>query len=458
MNPKTDPRYLPLIFQSIPHGIFTVDGNGLISAFNKAAEDITGYGASEAIGKRCKDIFQADICERDCPLQHSVHTMEKIDDRQAIIRTRSGEKRIISICTAAITNASGAIIGGVEMFRDISQLEELRKQLQHSYGLGDIVTKNSTMVEILDRLPLYADSTSTVLIEGPSGTGKELVARALHNLSPRTNKPFIAVNCAALPDNLLESELFGYVKGAFTDARKDKPGRFQLAHTGSIFLDEIGDISLPMQTKLLRVLQEREFEPLGSIKNVKVDLRVIAATNSNLEEKVKQGLFREDLFYRLHVIRIRLPPLSQRREDIPILVAHFIESFNHLLNRKIDRISNRALCALMGAPLQGNVRELKNAIEYAFVMCRDVTIDIQHLPPQYSTYEAPILKEIDGGLLNTAEANVIQAVLNRNQGNRIKTALELGISRNTLWRKMKRFGIGGPHPPNWAKTFGGETY
>ncbi len=441
-EPKADPRYLPLIFQSIPHGIFTVDEDGCISAFNKAAEDITGYEADEAIGKKCYHLFRADMCERDCPLQHSVNTMEKTDDRQVTIRTRNGEKRVISICTAALTDPSGAIVGGVEMFRDISQLVELRKRLQHSYGIEDIVTKNFAMTEILGRLPLYADSTSTVLIEGPSGTGKELVAQALHNLGPRNDKPFVTVNCAALPDGLLESELFGYVKGAFTDARKDKPGRFQLAHTGSIFLDEIGEISLPMQTKLLRVLQEREFEPLGGVKTVKVDVRVIAATNANLEEKVKQGGFREDLFYRLHVIRIQLPPLSRRREDIPLLAAHFIERFNRLQDRNIKGISDRALGALMAAPLQGNVRELENAIEYAFVICRDASIDVHHLPPQYTVYETPAEKEIDCTLLDTAEANVIRSVLKRNGGNRIQTAAGLGISRNTLWRKMKRLGIG----------------
>lgn len=438
---RTDPRYLPLIFQSIPHGIFTIDGNGLISAFNKAAEDITGYSANETIGKRCFDIFRADMCEKDCPLKHSVSTMEETDGRQVTIRTKSGEERVLSICTAALKDQSGTILGGVEMFRDISQLVELNKKLQLSYSIGDIVTKNFKMREILDRIPLYADSTSTVLIQGPSGTGKELIARALHNLGPRKDHPFIPVNCASLPDGLLESELFGYVKGAFTDAGKDKPGRFQLAHTGSLFLDEIGEISIPMQTKLLRVIQERAFEPLGAVKTVKVDVRVIAATNSNLEAQVKQGRFREDLYYRLNVIRIETPPLSERREDIPLLVNHFIAHFNRLQGRTIKKVSEHALYALMAARFQGNIRELENAIEYAFVVCQGNIIDVHHLPPQYAGYEAPAEKESSATMLEIAEANVIRSVLNRNGGNRKQTAMDLGFTRNTLWRKMKRLGI-----------------
>jgi PAS domain S-box-containing protein len=438
---RSDPRFLPVIFQSIPHGIFTIDGHNQITSFNHAAELITGYRADEAIGHRCHDIFRADICRQDCPLQKSVRTMERIEDREVTIHTKDGKKRVISICTAAMTDADGEVLGGVEMFRDLSQVIELRKKLEKSYVFEGIVSKNLEMQKIKERLPLFAASPSTVLIEGESGTGKDLVAHAIHSLSPRKDGPFVTVNCSALPDNLLESELFGYVRGAFTDAKKDKPGRFQLAHKGSILLDEIGEISPAMQVKLLRVLQQREFEPLGATETVKVDVRVIAATNKNLEDAVEKGQFRDDLYYRLNVIRIQIPALCERREDIPLLVNHFIDHFNHLQGKSIKKISEPALAALMTAALPGNIRELENAIEYAFVICQNDIIERHHLPPQYIEIKRQSHDVSKVVLFDSAERDVIRSVLKRNRGNRSRTAKELGISRQTLWRKMNRLGL-----------------
>ncbi len=441
MQTNSDPRFLPVIFQSIPHGIFTIDEHGKITSFNQAAEQITGFRAAEAVGKRCYDVFRTDICEQDCPLKRSVRTMEKTEDREVTILTKDDKKLVISISTAAMTDDAGNVVGGVEMFRDLSQVVELRKKLEKSYIFEGIVSKNLQMQKIKERIPLFAASPSTVLIEGPSGTGKDLVARAIHNLSPRKDAPFVTVNCSALPDNLLESELFGYVQGAFTDAKKDKPGRFQLAHTGSILLDEIGEISPAMQVKLLRVLQQREFEPLGATRTVKVDVRVIAATNKDLEEAVKEGSFRDDLYYRLNVIRIQIPALSDRREDIPLLVNHFIGHFNRLQGKTVTRISEPALAALMTAPLPGNIRELENAIEYAFVICQGESIEIHHLPPQYSEIKRQSHDVSKVVLFDSAERDVIRSVLKRNQGNRTHAARELGISRQTLWRKMNRLGL-----------------
>ncbi len=441
MQTNSDPRFLPVIFQSIPHGIFTIDEHGKITSFNQAAEQITGFRAAEAVGKRCYDVFRTDICEQDCPLKRSVRTMEKTEDREVTILTKDDKKLVISISTAAMTDDAGNVVGGVEMFRDLSQVVELRKKLEKSYIFEGIVSKNLQMQKIKERIPLFAASPSTVLIEGPSGTGKDLVARAIHNLSPRKDAPFVTVNCSALPDNLLESELFGYVQGAFTDAKKDKPGRFQLAHTGSILLDEIGEISPAMQVKLLRVLQQREFEPLGATRTVKVDVRVIAATNKDLEEAVKEGSFRDDLYYRLNVIRIQIPALSDRREDIPLLVNHFIDHFNRLQGKTVTRISEPALAALMTAPLPGNIRELENAIEYAFVICQGESIKLHHLPPQYSEIKRQSHDVSKVVLFDSAERDVIRSVLKRNQGNRTHAARELGISRQTLWRKMNRLGL-----------------
>lgn len=442
MQLNIDSRYFHLIFNSISHGIFTINEQGKITSFNHAAESISGYSAEEAIGKNCYEIFRADICRSSCPLKHSVETRENFEDREVVALNKDGMEIRLEITTAPLINDDGKVVGGVEMFRDLSQLIELKKKLKGSYVFEDIVSKNNRMQKIIKKLPLFASSNSNVIIGGASGTGKELIARALHNLSHRKDKPFIVINCAAIPDNLLESELFGYVKGAFTDAKKDRLGRFAIADGGSLFLDEIAEISPQIQAKLLRVIQEKQFEPLGSDKATQVDIRIIAASNKILSDEVQKGNFREDLFYRLNVINIDLPPLSQRQEDIPLLVEHFINRFNLLQGRKIKSISTQALTTLMAAPLNGNIRELENAIEYAFVTCRDSVIDSSHLPPAFHQY----LPHKTGSKGNEnsfeiAEFNVIQNTLLKHNGNRSKTAEELGISRNTLWRKMKRLNI-----------------
>ncbi|RJO64447.1 MAG: PAS domain S-box protein [Myxococcales bacterium] len=445
MNESLDHRYLPLIFDSSPLGIFTIDADGHITSFNRAAETITGHSRQEALGRRCYEIFRADVCQQDCPLKRSIRTGETTREKEVAILTQAGDELPIAISTAALLGPDGSVVGGVEMFRDLSQVVELRKKIAGTYVFEDIVSKNAAMRRILERLPLLAQSPSTVLIEGASGTGKELVARALHTLGSRRQKPFVAVSCAALPDNLLESELFGYARGAFTDAKNDKPGRFALADGGTLFLDEIGEISPAMQVKLLRVLQEREFEPLGATKPLKVDVRIIAATNKDLAAEVAAKRFREDLYYRLNVVRLVLPSLAERREDIPLLVEHFIRRFNALQSRAIRRVSERALAALMDAPYPGNVRELENAVEHAFVLCQGDVIDLVHLPPLFETYARPAELDNPGlagmGPLQAAEAQAIAAALARHGGNRTKAAQHLGLSRNTLWRKMKQLGL-----------------
>ncbi|HWQ92558.1 MAG TPA: sigma 54-interacting transcriptional regulator, partial [Clostridia bacterium] len=282
-----------------------------------------------------------------------------------------------------------------------------------------------------------------VLIEGPSGTGKELFAKAIHNLSKRKGKKFVALNCGALPDNLLESELFGYKAGAFTDARRDKPGRFALAEGGTIFLDEIGDISSAMQARLLRVLQERLYEPLGGVDPVKTDVRVIAATNKSLSKLVEQGRFREDLFYRIHVIRIELPGLRDRREDIPLLIEHFIARFNRLKGKDISGASDEVLARLMEHSFPGNVRELENIIEHAFVLCPGGVIELKHLPPSLRAGDlSEALRFGKAMTLASVERLLIVDALRRNHGNRQKAAKELGINPSTLFRKLKSLRLG----------------
>lgn len=305
---KGEDRQLLTILESIADGVFTIDRDWRITSFNRAAERITGMTRRKAIGQKCFDVFHANICQGACALKRTLETGKEIIDLAVNIINNRGENLPISISTAVLRGPRGRISGGVETFRDLSAIEALRRELSKQYTMGDVVSKNAQMLKILSLLPSIAESNSTVLIQGPSGSGKELLARAIHSLSPRKKGPYVVVSCAALPDTLLESELFGYVKGAFTDAKKDKPGRFALAEKGTLFLDEIGDVSAALQVKLLRFLQEREYEPLGSIKPVKADVRVVAATNRNLSRMAGEGSFREDLYYRLNVVKIELPP------------------------------------------------------------------------------------------------------------------------------------------------------
>ncbi len=444
MRKKKADQFFHVILNSIADGVFTTDHEGKITFMNKAAEQITGFRSKEAIGHYCFDIFRADICQTRCALKETLKTKKEIINLPATILRKGGQRIPISISTAVLRNEEGKIIGGVETFRDLSAIEELKKELSQKYTLGDIISKNHLIHDLFNILPHVAESDSTVLIEGASGTGKELFAKAIHNLSRRKNKPFIKVNCGALPDTLLESELFGYMKGAFTDAKKDKPGRFALAHGGTIFLDEVGDMSPALQVKLLRVIQEKEYEPLGSTSPRKTDVRIIAATNKDLSKLVSEGKFREDLYYRLNVVKIDLPPLSQRREDIPLLIEAFIQKFNAKMGKQIRGVSDRALRILLNYDFPGNVRELENIIEHAFVLCKGDLIDIDCLPKEIlgnqeklSSDEPPAGKTP----FERAEAEVIERTLRKYGGNRTETAKELGIDRTTLWRKIKKYSL-----------------
>ncbi|MFW5693144.1 MAG: sigma-54 interaction domain-containing protein [Thermoguttaceae bacterium] len=430
-----------VILDSVNEGVFTVDLDWRITAFNKAAERITGVAREAALGRPCCEVFRANLCETNCPLRRTMSTGRPTVNATAHIVNRDGHRVPIRISTALLFDDRGEVVGGVETFQDLSQVEALRKELQARYTFEDIIGRSPAMLRLFELLPQIAESSSTVLIEGPSGTGKELFARAIHNLSPRRRKPLVAVNCAALPDTLLESELFGHKAGAFTDAKRDKPGRFVLAEGGTIFLDEVGDVSPAMQVRLLRVLQERVVEPLGGVEAVPVDVRVVAATNKDLAALVRAGKFRDDLYYRIRVVHLKLPGLRQRREDIPLLVDHLVGKFNRLQGKDIAGVSDEVMARLMEHDYPGNVRELENIVEQAFVLCRGGLIEPGHLPPELRPPATAGRDDSPPMSLAAMERFLITETLRRRNGNRKESARDLGIDASTLYRKIKALGI-----------------
>ncbi|WP_462326733.1 sigma-54 interaction domain-containing protein [Desulfobaculum sp.] len=429
------------ILNSIADGVFTVDLDWTITSFNQAASRITGVPAEEAIGQKCWEVFHSSICDGDCALRTCLRETGSISNKSIFIVRPDGEKVPISISASPLYDCDGNVVGGVETFRDLTDIHLIRKEMQESYTFEDIVGKSEALSRTFRILPHIAKSQATVLLLGESGTGKELFARAIHNLSSRKDGPFVAVNCGALPDTLLESELFGYKAGAFTDAKRDKAGRFQTARGGTLFLDEIGDMPQNLQVKLLRVLQEKVFEPLGSETPVKADVRVIAATNRDLQALVDEGTFRQDLYYRLNVAQMHLPALRERREDIPLLVDYFVRKLNALQGKDVEGVSEDVLSILMRHPFPGNVRELENVLEFAFILCPSGFVQVEHLPEHLQPEEdaAPIAAGDDQPMsLERIKCRAVARALARNGGKRMKTCRELEISKDTLRRMIRR--------------------
>ncbi len=433
------------ILESISDGVFTINQEWQITSFNRAAEEITGVSRDEAIGRHCWEVFRSNMCELECALRRTMEHGKSASSSTTYI-INSEKKRIpISVSTALLKDANNQVLGGVETFRDLSLVEELRKELDGRFQVGDMVSRSSAMKKIFTILPQVSESDSTVLIEGETGTGKELLTRAIHDLSPRKGMPFVAINCGALPDNLLESELFGYKAGAFTHATKNKPGHFAAAEGGTILLDEIGDTSSAFQVRLLRVLEEKEYLPLGAVKPVKSNVRIIAATNRDLAEQVRNGEFRQDLYYRINVVQLNLPPLRERKEDIPLLVERFISRLNHFRGKTIQGIGEEALHFLMAHDYPGNIRELENIIERAFILCSEETIQSAHLP--IDLLPDGFKADSQGTLESARESSEIQSILEalkRNNFNRLAAARELGIHKSTLFRKIKKLEINLP--------------
>ncbi len=438
-------KQLSDLIDSLPEGVFAVDRNKRIVFFNRSAESIIGINRREAVGRPCVDVLRADRCGSACPLERMITTGERTFEQTVRIVTAEGRKKTLSIATALLTDARGEITGAIETFRDLSHDIARQAGTVDVQSFQDIVSINAAMQKVFGRLPTIADSSSTVLLEGETGTGKELFARAIHSLSPRCEGPFVVVNCGALPDNLLEAELFGHKAGAFTDAKTDRPGRFARAEGGTIVLDEVGEMSGAMQVKLLRVLQEKTYEPVGSDETVRADVRVIAATNKDLLRATEEGAFRKDLYYRLNVIRIPIPPLRDRRDDIPLLADFFVRSLNRKQHKRIRGFSDEAVSVLMAYEWPGNVRELENAVEYAFVLCPKGYIELQHLPESIQSVSASGPGAGGGAVsLKSVETAFVLNALKRNKWNYRKTAQELGIHRTSLYRKLKSLGIAKP--------------
>jgi len=428
-----DKNTTEIILESISDGVFTVDHKWEITSFNRAAEEITGISRKEAIGRHCWEVFRSNMCESDCALKRTMAEGKSFVNTSAYM-VNSEKKRIpITVSTSLLKDKNGKILGGVETFRDHSLVEELRKELCARFQMGDMVSSSTAMKDIFNILPQISESDSSVLIEGETGTGKELMARAIHNLSLRKDKPFVAISCGALPDTLLESELFGHKAGAFTNAVKDKPGYFAVAEGGTILLDEIGETSPAFQVRLLRVLQEHEFQPLGALRKVKANVRIIAATNKSLSGMVKNGEFRQDLFYRINIVQLKLPPLRDRMEDIPFLIEHFIIKLNKVRGK---------LKSIMSHNFPGNIRELENIIEHAFVLCSEGNIKLQHLPGfVYSQSLVAAEHENVDDSIKSAEIRVIMDALKRNNYNRKAAASDLGMHKSTLFRKINKLGL-----------------
>ena len=455
--PPPTARWSPIstesILESISDGVFTVDSDWRITSFNRAAERITGVPRAEATGRRCSEVFRASMCEASCALRQTIETGLPVVNRTASIANTTGRRVPISVSTALLRNERGEVVGGAETFRDLSVIEELRKEITGRVELGDICTRSVAMRRVLDVLPRVAESESTILLQGETGTGKELVARAIHALSGRRSGPFVAVNCGALPDTLLESELFGYKAGAFTGATRDKPGRFARAEGGTLFLDEIGEVSPALQVRLLRVLQERQYEPLGATRTEAADVRIIAATNRDLATQVESGAFRRDLYYRVKVMKLELPPLRRRREDVPLLVQHFVSVFNAVQNKSVTGVSPEVMAVLTAHSFPGNVRELQNVLEHGFMLCHEGQLELEHLPADLVPLSGQAghrgrIEEV----VSAAEADTIREALDRHHGNRLAAARELGMHKSTLFRKVKRLGLELPEGDGRART------
>jgi PAS domain S-box-containing protein len=425
------------LLDNLTDGVLAHDLNRRIYYFNQAAQTVTGYTYSEVIGRDCHEVFPGRFCGGNCSFcQDHIQVHTRVRYPVAFTR-RDGEKRDLEMSVVPVNTPNHEVAGALVIFKDVSEVALMRRRLVESRGFHGIIGRHPAMHQVFDSIQELANVEAPVLIQGESGTGKELVALALHQLSSRASGPFVPVNCGALPEGTLESELFGHVRGAFTGAIRDKKGRFELADGGAIFMDEIGEISPAMQVKLLRVLQDMAFVPVGGEKLIRADVRVICATNRDLKGLMQKGLFREDLYYRLAVVPLHLPTLRDKVSDIPLLVDHFLDKFATDTGRKIHEVGNDAMASLKRYAWPGNVRELSNAIQYALIKCHGPVIEAEHLPPEIA--ENPIAGDRSRpGRKPKLTTNQISEALEQSLGNHARAARQLGVSRTTLYRHLSK--------------------
>ncbi len=443
---RYEQRSLKNILDSLDVGIFTVNRGGLLTFFNKAAEKFSGFQREELLGLPCTAIFESKLTEEVCLHKESIAKGDSQGSRQGWMIDKEGVAVPIRANYMALRNEKRITVGGLATFQDMTLLHRFNQAIKDRYSFNDMIGKGPAMQKIFDMIPVVAQSDATVLIEGATGTGKDLLAKVIHSASRRADNPLVKINCAAIPETLIESEIFGYVKGAFTGADRDKPGRFQEADGSTIFLDEIGDLPLALQGKLLRVLEDKEFYPLGSQKTQKVDVRIISATNRGLEKLIKKRQFREDLFFRLNVVRIELPTLNQRRDDLPLLIRHILRKLCAARGATPPAMADTAMGVLLNYAYPGNVRELENILEHALILCQNGPIEYDHLPdyvrlPTAPKTTGPAQIRSTPADRQSEEVQRILRALKRHNGHRGKTAQALGIDRTTLWRKTKRYGL-----------------
>jgi len=438
-DPITPARF-DAVINSISDGVFAVDGEWRLTCFNSAAERTTGVRREDALGQRCSDVFRSNICDDACALRYTMETGRPIVNLPIHIRGQAGNPVPVTISTALLKDDEGRVIGGVETFRDLNMVKNLLRDVEATVGGEEIVTADPHLRQILEVVPTIAASDSTILIEGESGTGKGLLAKEIHRLSTRSNGPLVTINCGAIPEQLLESELFGYREGAFTGANRDKQGRVAAADGGTLFLDEIGDLPLSLQVKILRLIQERVYEPLGGVHSASADIRIVTATNRDLAGLVEEGAFRRDLYYRVNVIRLVMPPLRERPSDIPLLAEIILRRLSMTRGKIVDSISPEAMRRLMRHDFPGNVRELENILEHAHVLSTGRDIEVDDLPDWLPSEIGADASE-QPSTLEELEARFIRDVLARNSWNRTAAARELGIHKTTLHRKIRLLGI-----------------
>ncbi len=427
------------LFEHLAEGIFTINTRWRVTSFNRTAERITGYRREEVLGRHCWEIFRSDLCETGCPLRTTLERGVTRMDQDVRMLAKGGQRFTVLVNTSVVRDGGGKVVGAVESFRPLDILEDPQAQAGHSFA--DIVGNSAPMRRLFEMLPDLAASEANVLIQGDSGTGKELFARAIHHHSPRRHGPFVAVNCSALAESLLESELFGHEKAAFTGAVTSKVGRFELAKGGTLFLDEIGDLKPALQVKLLRVLEQKVFERVGGTRVIPMQARIISATNRDLKQALKDGSMREDLFYRLRTVPLYIPPLRERRDDIPLLVNHFITKLNRQYGKEVRAVDPKVMRLFMEYPWPGNVRELERVMEHAFVFVKGPVIFLSNLPALDEFLAERQEEEAGEPLAQQDQRRAVLEALRRSKGRRQQAADLLGISRTSLWRRMKELGL-----------------